>query len=204
MAKGNAYLFIASLALMVSACHQSMVWNKPGASQAAFNTDRYRCMQESQQQSSSAYINRYAGYASSGQTTNDALFQACMNASGWSLQKDVSADAKGPSRDQFDSTGRKAALTTMSPQLCSCGVMVSKDAVRRVGIERCQSRIEAEPRPAIGTGDSVRLAHIDVDVRVVVRWGHADALELLHPDADFRDTAVVPELRIAAAGHQLE
>ena len=82
--------------------------------------------------------------------------------------------------------------------------MVCKDAVRRIGIERCQSRIEAEPRRAIGTEDSVRLAHIDVDVRVVLGWGRADALELLHPDADFRDAAVVPELRIAAAGHRLE
>ena len=82
--------------------------------------------------------------------------------------------------------------------------MISKDAVRRVGVERWQSRIEAESRPAIRTGDRVRLSHIDVDVRVVVRWGHADALELLHPDADFRDAAVVPELRIAAAGHRLK
>jgi len=45
-------------------------------------------------------------------------------------------------------------------------VMVSKETVRRVGIERCQSRIEAEPRRAVGTQDRVRLAHIDVDVRV--------------------------------------
>jgi len=82
--------------------------------------------------------------------------------------------------------------------------MISKHAIRRVGIERCQSRIEAEPRPAIGTGDRVSLAHIDVDVRVVVRRGHADALELLHPDADFWDAAVVPELRIAAARHRLK
>ena len=82
--------------------------------------------------------------------------------------------------------------------------MISEDAVRRVGIERCQSRIEAEPRAAIGTGDGVRLAHIDVDVRVVMRRGHADAVELLHPDADFRDAAVVPELLIAAAGHRLK
>src|SRR5262249_34039952 len=79
----------------------------------------------------------------------------------------------------------------------------SKEAVRRIGLERCQSRIEAEPRRAIGTGYGVRLAHIDVDMRMVVRWGHADALELLHPDADFRDAAVVPEHRIAAAGHRL-
>src|SRR5712671_6174457 len=82
-------------------------------------------------------------------------------------------------------------------------VWVSKETVRRVSIERCQSWIEAEPRPAVGTEDRVRLAHIDVDVRVVLRWGHADALEFPHPDADFGDAAVVPELQIAAAGHRL-
>src|SRR6202035_4932316 len=79
--------------------------------------------------------------------------------------------------------------------------MVSKETVRRVGIERCQSRIEAEPRRAVGTQDRVRLAHIDVDVRVVLRWGLADTHEFLYPDADFRDAAVVLELRIAVAGH---
>lgn len=72
--------------------------------------------------------------------------------------------------------------------------MVSKETVRRVGIGRCQSRIEAEPRRAVGTKDRVRLAHIDVDVRVVLRWGLPDALEFPHPDADFRNPVVVPEL----------
>ena len=70
----------------------------------------------------------------------------------------------------------------------------SGETVRRVGVERCQSRIEAEPRPAVGTEDRVRLAHIDVDVRVVLRWGLPDALEFPHSDADFWDAAVVPEL----------
>src|SRR6202035_2829720 len=79
--------------------------------------------------------------------------------------------------------------------------MVSKETVRRVGIERCQSRIEAEPRRAVGTQDCVRLAHIDVDVRVVLRWGLADTREFLYADADFRDAAIVLELRIAAPGH---
>src|SRR5580704_76575 len=45
-------------------------------------------------------------------------------------------------------------------------------------------------------------AHIDVDVRVVLRWGLADTLEFPHPNADFGDAAVVPELQIAAAGHR--
>ena len=79
----------------------------------------------------------------------------------------------------------------------------SKEAVRRIRIERRQSRIEAEPRRAVGTEDRVRPTHIDVDVRVVLWWGHADALEFPHPDADFRDAAVVPEFRMAAVGHRL-
>src|ERR1700680_4580945 len=81
--------------------------------------------------------------------------------------------------------------------------LVSKEAVPRVGIERCQSRIEAEPRRAVGTEDRVRLAHIDVDMGVVLRRGHADGLEFPPSDAGFCDTAVVPELQIAASGHRL-
>ena len=73
-------------------------------------------------------------------------------------------------------------------------IIVSKVAVRRVGIGRCQSRIEAEPRRAVGAKDRVRLSHIDVDVRMVLRRRYADALEFPHPDADLRDAAVVPEL----------
>ena len=90
-----------------------------------------------------------------------------------------------------------------APPLRSGRVMFSKQTVPRFGIERCQSRIEAETRPAVGTEDRVRSAHIDVDVRVVLGWGHADALEFPHPDADFGDAAVVPELRMAAVGHRL-
>ena len=79
----------------------------------------------------------------------------------------------------------------------------SKEAVRWIRIERRQSRIEAELRRAVGTKDRIRVAHIDIDVRVVQRRGHADAFELPHPDPDFRDAAVIQEHRIAATGHRL-
>jgi hypothetical protein len=81
------------------------------------------------------------------------------------------------------------------PPLCSGCVMVGKVAVRRVGIGRDQSSIEAEPRRAIGTEDRVCLAHIYVDMRIILRRRYADALEFPHPDADFRDATVVLELR---------
>ena len=103
----------------------------------------------------------------------------------------------------YPAESREGDWTCPAARLGSGRVMFSKETVRRFGIERCQSRIEAEPRPAVGTEDRVRPAHIDVDVRVVLRWGHADALEFPHPDADFRDAAVVPELRMAAVGHRL-
>ena len=81
--------------------------------------------------------------------------------------------------------------TCPAPLLCSGRVMVSKETVRRVGIERCQSRIEAEPRPAVGTEDRVRLGHIDVDVRVVLRWGHAEGGERLE-ETDSRPASQRP------------
>jgi hypothetical protein len=49
--------------------------------------------------------------------------------------------------------------------------MVRKKTFRWVGIERCQSRIKTEARRAIGTQDSVRLSHVYVEVRVVLRRG---------------------------------
>src|SRR5271170_8043876 len=78
-------------------------------------------------------------------------------------------------------------------------VLVGKYTVRRLGFERSQPRIEAEPRPAVRTEDHVSIAHIDVNVRVVLRRGRPDAFEFTHADdVDFRDAAVVPELQIAA------
>jgi hypothetical protein len=106
-------------------------------------------------------------------------------------------------REDFRPNLGEGDWTFPAPRLRSGRVMFSKETVRRVGIERCQSRIEAETRPAVGTEDRVRPAHLDVDVRVVLRWGHADALELPDADADFRAAAVIPELRMAAVGHRL-
>src|SRR5215472_10316647 len=74
--------------------------------------------------------------------------------------------------------------------------LVPKETARRVGIERCQSWVETEPRPAVGTKDRVRRTHIDVDVRVVLRWGHADAPKFPDPVLNIREAEVFTQLRI--------
>jgi hypothetical protein len=101
MSMGRAVLLLSAM-LAVAGCSQTVAWNKPGASQAEFNNERYRCMQEAQQQSSSAYVNRYGGVASSGQTTNEPLFNACMNAKGWYLQKDTGGEGKATAQSIMD------------------------------------------------------------------------------------------------------
>jgi hypothetical protein len=61
------------------------LWLKPGAGVDDFNKDKYVCLQQSQQRTSSLYVNRYGGFGSSDVITNGGLYGACMNAHGWYL-----------------------------------------------------------------------------------------------------------------------
>lgn len=78
------------ISFLLSAC-TPMVWNKPGASQDDFSKDRYECLQQSQQRSAGASINRAGLVASDNVITNAELFRACMNAHGWYLQAQQNA-----------------------------------------------------------------------------------------------------------------
>jgi len=64
--------------------------------------------------------------------------------------------------------------TCPAPQLRSGRVMVTNETVRRVDIERCQSRIEAESRPAVGN----RLSSPKLGI-VTIGHGHFLALTIL-------------------------
>ena len=80
---------------------------------------------------------------------------------------------------------------------------IDEHAVRRIGFRRPEPRIEAEPCRTIGAEYRVLLAHVDIDVWVIERRRNADTVEFPDADSDLRDCAVVPELRIASAGHRL-
>jgi hypothetical protein len=75
------------LSFSLASCGQQaqQLWLKPGAAANEFGQERYACLQQSQQPSSSAYIGRYGGAANSNVITNDGLYSACMNSKGWAL-----------------------------------------------------------------------------------------------------------------------
>ena len=90
---------VSSFVFLLVSCAQ-MVWIKPGAGQNEFAQARYECLQNSQQQRSTATYNNSGGYvspmassqgyATSGAVTNEQLFGACMNAKGWYLEAETS------------------------------------------------------------------------------------------------------------------
>lgn len=84
-------LFFTSLALL-SSC-TPLTWYKNTARPGEFEQDKYTCTQQSQQQYSGAQVNAYGGTAVNKVITNDNLFTQCMNAKGWSLQRQENAQA---------------------------------------------------------------------------------------------------------------
>ena len=86
-------LFVVSvMSLLVGCAANNKVWYKADGTQDMFSQDRYSCLQQAQQPTSTAYFGNYGGLlptrqltASSGMVTNDPLLIACMNAKGWYL-----------------------------------------------------------------------------------------------------------------------
>ena len=85
--KNTSISAIAVVVLLVGGCATSpsqVLWgHPPGVFDQQFRKDDYTCIQESQQQSSSAYVGAYGGAAQSGSTSNFTLYKACMLARGY-------------------------------------------------------------------------------------------------------------------------
>ena len=87
------FIAVVPATLVLFGCAaQPTTWMKPGLTQEEFAKDRYSCMQQSQQRVSVAFANQYGGSASNHEITNANLFNACMNAQGYTLQKQASVD----------------------------------------------------------------------------------------------------------------
>jgi hypothetical protein len=67
------------------------IWVKPGGNQQTFAQDSYACQQANQQRNSgtksvwngSAYVNQYSNTVD----TNWQMYDSCMMAKGWTVQK---------------------------------------------------------------------------------------------------------------------
>jgi hypothetical protein len=76
--------FSLVLAASLTGCATGAYWHyPPGGDEAQWHRDVYECTQESQQGSSSAYVNPYGGAAQSGSGTNYQLRNACLRARGY-------------------------------------------------------------------------------------------------------------------------
>jgi hypothetical protein len=71
--------------------------------------------------------------------------------------------------------------------------------VGRVGFKRRKSRIEAVQCAAIRAQNPLLLAHLQKDVRMVLRRRFADTLECLRPDANLSQAVIILESRIGMA-----
>ncbi len=74
--------------LTIIGCRSTMVWVKPGATEEQFNKDKYECMRENQQVSSATYVNRYGGGSSSNVVVDPDMYNACLQARGYSLKEE--------------------------------------------------------------------------------------------------------------------
>ena len=69
---------------LLSGCATQVWWNLPyGVTEQQFRIDDYACIQQSQQQTSGAYVGPYGGSAHSGSEPNFQLYKACMYAKGY-------------------------------------------------------------------------------------------------------------------------
>jgi hypothetical protein len=113
-------LLIIAISVVLIGCAQN-TWYKPTARSGEFESDRYECIQQSQQRLSVASIYKFSGTAVDQQITNDQVFSTCMTSKGWSLgKKEDVQNQVAQSTAQFNSVKFQLdQLTERSKVFCS-------------------------------------------------------------------------------------
>jgi hypothetical protein len=81
------------------------------------------------------------------------------------------------------------------------GVLVDEDTLRGIGGERRQSRSVQEDGRATRADNPIALAHVEIDMRVIVGRRRTDACELPRTDLHLADAQIAFELRVAGSLH---
>src|SRR5216684_7325457 len=87
-------------------------------------------------------------------------------------------------------------MTKEAAWLLFSSVHFTVSATCRISFVCAQARIEAEERRAIGADDLTGIAHLEVDVWVILRWFIPNALELAATNAHDRRPDFIMKLRI--------
>ena len=91
--------------------------------------------------------------------------------------------------------------STNTALLLGLGILVDEDTFRGIGSERRQSRSIQEDGRAIRTDNPIALAHVEIDMRMIVGRRRTDARELPRTDLDLADAQIVLEFRVAGSLH---
>ena len=89
-----------------------------------------------------------------------------------------------------------SGMTKQAALPLSNSVHVNVGTICRIGLVCAQARIEKEQRRAIGTDDLTGIAHIEVDVWMILRRFVPNALELAAANAHDRHPGFIMKLRI--------
>ena len=102
-----SFVVVVAAALLSSGCaRQQYTWVGPSE---GFAETRYRCLQETRSTYSQADVNAYYGHSQSGETINEPLFMACMEAKGYRLMSTQQATAMQPPAAQVNPTVQSSA-----------------------------------------------------------------------------------------------
>ena len=122
-------LILSIAVLFMSGCaNNNFAWYKADGTQEMFSQDRYACLQQTQQPTSTAYYGNYGGLlqskqytASSGMATNSPLYTACMNSRGWTWRDQTAAQNSNSAPNPQVQSGRDsaAAIIARMGALCS-------------------------------------------------------------------------------------
>src|SRR5688500_4378057 len=80
-------------------------------------------------------------------------------------------------------------------------VLIDEDTLRGIGSEICQSRTMQEGGRAVRTDNPIALAHVEIDMRVIVGRRRTDACELPRTDLYLANAQIIFELRVAGSLH---
>jgi len=93
------------------------IWVKPNSNDQDYKRDNYDCLKESQQRVSESSSEGRSASSSSTMQANNNLYNACMQARGWSMQREDAGEKKAAAKAAKSASKKKASKETEPDQV---------------------------------------------------------------------------------------